>query len=85
MTESDKHRRDDAPQRGVLRREAIRILEQPALVECSRDPATSDRAISVVPLLDDDRVAGFEVRCGCGSSAIVECVYTTEASHEQAS
>jgi hypothetical protein len=33
----------------------------------------------VVPLLDGDRLAGFEVRCGCGASAVVECVYAEES------
>jgi hypothetical protein len=68
--------------RGILRRDSVRVLGQPALVECSGiDAQHSGKAITVVPLLDGARIAGFEVRCGCGSSAIVECVYTTEASH----
>ena len=34
--------------------------------------------LAVVPLLDGDRIAGFEIRCGCGATAVVECVYPTE-------
>ncbi|MCA8951829.1 MAG: hypothetical protein KDE27_20130 [Planctomycetes bacterium] len=70
---------DHAGRPGVLRRSTVRVLEHPALVECGGNgPAEDRRAISVVPLLDGSRVAGFEVRCGCGSTAIVECVYTNE-------
>jgi len=46
------------------------------------DSATSGTPMAVVPLLDGDRVAGFEVRCGCGSSAIVECVYEDTPTEE---
>ena len=78
MTETARH--EDNGNRKVLRRDAVHVLEHPALVECgSNSPEHSDRAITVVPLLDGTRVAGFEVRCGCGTSAIVECVYTNEA------
>ena len=33
-----------------------------------------DDAMTVVPIVADDRVAGFEVRCRCGSRIFVECV-----------
>ena len=68
--------------RGVLRRDNIRVVEQPALVECGHDTASSSGSITVVPLMDGNRLSGFDVRCGCGSSAIVECVYTPEASND---
>lgn len=75
----DQARHDDSAKAGVLRGAAVRVLEHPALVECGNDKDSANRAITVVPLLDGQRVAGFEVRCACGSSAIVECVYTNEA------
>ena len=28
---------------------------------------------------DGDRIAGFEIRCGCGATAVVECVYGKES------
>lgn len=64
---------------GILRRDAIRLASQAAMVECGA--ATAGRpahTLAVVPLLDGDRLAGFEVRCGCGSTAVVECVYAEE-------
>ncbi|MCR9244196.1 MAG: hypothetical protein NXI31_04135 [bacterium] len=76
MTETERNQ--DQSRAGVLRRDAVRILEHPALVDCGSD-ATDGKALSVVPLLDGQRVAGFEVKCGCGNSVIVECVYTKEA------
>ena len=62
---------------GVIRRAAGRLASQPALLDCAA--GGSQGTIAVVPLLDGDRVAGFEIRCGCGASAVVECVYPSEA------
>ncbi|HEX5053674.1 MAG TPA: hypothetical protein VFZ65_17980 [Planctomycetota bacterium] len=65
---------------GVIRRDAVRLATQPALIDCgstSRGDAVG--TIAVVPLLDGDRIAGFEIRCGCGATAVVECVYQQEA------
>ena len=65
--------------RGVIRGAAVRRVEQPALVDCtSKAEGSVARPIAVVPLLDGDRIAGFEIRCGCGASAVVECVYDKE-------
>ncbi len=64
---------------GVIRRDAVRLVAQPAFVDCTsngHDPAA--RPLAVVPLLDGDRVAGFEIRCGCGATAVVECVYAKD-------
>jgi hypothetical protein len=63
--------------KGVIHREAVRMVRQPALVDCS-SAGPAKGPIAVVPLLDGDRVAGFEIRCGCGASAVVECVYPKE-------
>ena len=66
----------DSPNKpGVIRKSAVRLVAQPALVDCSSSGAPGQGPLAVVPLLDGDRVAGFEIRCGCGASAIVECVY----------
>ena len=63
----------------ILRRDAVRLDSLAALVECSSAGAGRPaHTLAVVPLLDGDRLAGFEVRCGCGSSAVVECVYAEE-------
>ncbi len=67
---------DRSDQRQVLRRDRVRIVGQAAMLDCG--PTEDGRAgqpLAIVPLLDGDRVAGFEVRCGCGASAVVECVY----------
>jgi hypothetical protein len=64
---------------GVIRRDSVRIVRQPALVDCGSATAHGQGTLAVVPLMDGDRVAGFEIRCGCGANAIVECVYPTES------
>lgn len=64
--------------KGVIRRSDVRIVPQQALIDCG-NAAAGKGPLAVVPLLDGDRIAGFEIRCGCGASAIVECVYPTEA------
>jgi hypothetical protein len=65
---------------GVIHRSAVRLVQQPALVDCGTvaDGHTA-QPIAVVPLLDGDRIAGFEIRCGCGATAVVECVYQKES------
>jgi hypothetical protein len=59
----------------VIRRDAVRLVQRPALVDCSATTTPGQGPLAVVPLLDGDRIAGFEIRCGCGASALVECVY----------
>jgi hypothetical protein len=59
--------------RGVIPAHAVKRVEHPVLVDCGAEPGKT--AISVVPILDGGRVAGFEVRCRCGATVIVECVY----------
>jgi hypothetical protein len=70
----------DSTQRpGVIRRDAVRMVTQAALIDCgTAKDGHSAQTIAVVPLLDGDRIAGFEIRCGCGASAIVECIYQKE-------
>ncbi len=63
--------------KGVLHRDSVRVMSQPALVDCSSND--QGRTLTVVPLMDGDRVAGIEVRCSCGSSTLIECVYQPEA------
>jgi hypothetical protein len=63
----------------ILRRDAVRLAPQAAMVECG--PAGIGKpahTLAIVPLLDGDRLAGIEVRCGCGATAVVECVYAEE-------
>ncbi len=67
------------PSKGVIRRDAVRIVRQAAMVDCGTVSHGGAGPLAVVPLLDGDRVAGFEIRCSCGSSAVVECVYPREA------
>jgi hypothetical protein len=63
-------------QRGVIPKDAVRCIAHPAMVDgASADAATGKGPIVVVPLMDGDRVAGLEIRCGCGASVVVECVY----------
>ena len=70
-------------QHNVIRRESVREVAQPAMLDCgSAEDGRQAAPMAIVPLLDGDRVAGFEVRCGCGSSAIVECVYEDTPTEE---
>ena len=67
---------DPSTKSNVIRRDRVRVSSQPAILDCGT--LTEDgagRPMAVVPLLDGDRVAGFEIRCGCGASAVIECVY----------
>lgn len=60
----------------IIRRDNVRLVAQPAMLDCGTATAgKSATPLAVVPLLEGDRVAGFEIRCGCGASAVVECVY----------
>lgn len=71
---------DPRDHQGVIRRDAVRLVRQPALIDCGSDATGKvTGTLAVVPLLDGDRVAGFEIRCGCGASAVVECVYEEKA------
>lgn len=63
----------------MIRRDAVRLVRQPALVECGDVAGPGQGPLAVVPLMDGDRIAGFEIRCGCGASAVVECVYPPES------
>lgn len=63
---------------GVIRRDAVRLVSQPAVVDCPGG-GPDEGALTVVPLMDGDRVAGLEIRCGCGRSTLVECVYREPA------
>lgn len=65
----------DPTQKGVIRRTAVRMASQPTQVECGTSNGAGTHPIAVVPLLDGDHIAGFEIRCGCGASALVECIY----------
>lgn len=69
---------ETSPSSQVIRREAVRLVRQPALVACGSPTTGQQGTLAVVPLLDGDRVAGFEIRCGCGATALVECVYPEE-------
>ena len=69
-------KRESSNDNNVIRRDNVRLVAQPAMLDCGT--ATNGKnatPLAVVPLLEGDRVAGFEIRCGCGASAVVECVY----------
>ncbi|HLU39283.1 MAG TPA: hypothetical protein VK081_07845 [Planctomycetota bacterium] len=58
--------------RGVIRAHAVRRIDQPAFVA---DGCTPSGGMTVVPIVEHGRVAGIEVRCRCGESVLIECVY----------
>jgi hypothetical protein len=53
----------------------VRRLAQPVLLDCSTSGSAPGEAMVVVPLLENGRIVGLDVRCRCGSNVIVECVY----------
>ena len=60
----------------VIQSDKVKLVAAPAMLDCATvTDGKPAQTMAVVPLLDGDRVAGFEVRCGCGASTIVECVY----------
>jgi hypothetical protein len=60
-------------QQSVLRAERVRRVNHAAWVtEGGTDHAGG---MTVVPIVEDGRVAGIEVRCRCGESILIECVY----------
>ncbi|MHC4515816.1 MAG: hypothetical protein ACYTGW_09185 [Planctomycetota bacterium] len=62
--------------RGVIPGNVVRRANQPVLVACSQgEQGPTKHPISVVPVIDGDTVVGFEVRCSCGASVVVECIY----------
>jgi len=68
------------PNHGVIRAAHIERTAQPVLVDCSQRAESSEQgALSVVPLMDGKTVAGLEIRCSCGSAAVIECVYPEPA------
>ena len=74
---------ETAPQRRVIPSGSVRRTTQPVVVDCSpRTDTTVGGTISVIPLMDSDVVSGIEVRCGCGSSVLVECLYDSPTSEQ---
>lgn len=67
---------EPSTENNIIRRDNVRLVPQAAMLDCgTTTDGKSATPMAVVPLLDGDRVAGFEIRCGCGASAVVECVY----------
>jgi len=59
--------------RGVIRAASVHHVAHPAwLTEGGTGPGS---AMTVVPIVADGRVAGIEVRCRCGESVLIECLY----------
>lgn len=59
-------------QHGVLRAESVRKVTHRAWVT---EGHSHGGGMTVVPIVEDGRVAGIEVRCRCGESILIECVY----------
>jgi len=77
--------REPSTTNNVIRRDNVRLVAQPAMLDCGTiTDGQPSVPMAIVPLLDGDRVAGFEVRCGCGASAVVECVYADTPPEEHA-
>ena len=68
-----------ATPRKVIPATSVRHSDQPAFIESNHAVGGGTRAMSVVPLIDQGAVVGIEVRCSCGSSVVIECVYDRHA------
>ena len=67
---------DPSTKNNVIQRDQVRVVGAPAMLNCGTiTEGKPVQPLAIVPLMDGDRVAGFEVRCGCGAQAIIECVY----------
>ena len=66
---------NEQPTAGVLPARAVRRLAQPVLLDCGAAGSAPGEAMVVVPLLENGKIVGLDVRCRCGSNVIVECVY----------
>lgn len=70
---------DSHSERGVIPARTVRRLDKKVLVDCgSGHRESGDQSLTVIPLADGDLVAGLEIHCSCGASAVVECVYGPE-------
>ena len=75
---------DPTPRKGVIPARTVRRLDQAVVVDSgARDSGASEkdaghRSLTIIPLVDGDLIAGLDIRCACGASAVVECVYDVE-------
>ena len=69
---------DDRPNTRVIPASRVQAGTAPVLVDCHAGADGKLNTIAVVPLTEGGSIHGFEVRCQCGSSVIVECVYEEE-------
>lgn len=58
---------------GVIRAAAVRHVPHAAWL--TDGGSTPGGTMTVVPIVADGKVAGIEVRCRCGESVLIECVY----------
>ncbi len=53
--------------------ERVVHVQQPALVAGgSQDGSES---VTVIPIVEGQHIVGLEIRCRCGSHAVVDCIY----------
>lgn len=62
----------------VIPARQVRQVDAPVLVECTSGPDRRNDTITVIPLAEGGAIQGFEVRCQCGATVVVECVYDEE-------
>lgn len=61
--------------RGVIPSDAVRRVAEPVLVQSAASVEDGSGTMTVIPLMQADRVAGLQIRCRCGGSVLIECVY----------
>ena len=64
----------------VIRARDVHSVRAPVLVESHQSADGHTDTIAIVPLADGNEIKGFEVRCQCGASVVIECVYEEEPS-----
>ncbi len=60
-------------QRGVIRAQSVKRIDQPVFI--ADGSATPGGAMTVLPIVDRGQIEGIEVRCRCGESVLIECLY----------
>ena len=70
--------RTQPEQPAVIPSTHVHRVAAPVVVDGGNASHAHQDTITVIPLMDGDRIEAIEVRCQCGSSVIIECVYEEE-------
>ena len=61
--------------KSIIPANAVDRVASSVLVDCGDALKGHADTMTLIPLMDGDRVEGFEVRCQCGAAVLVDCLY----------